>query len=308
MHPADDPVPSGSTGPEAGLHQWWPGGGPERSTTVAVAEPSSALDVAVGALPPPRVPHDRRGSGPGAPRHATRRRGRSAIPRPNPGPGRDHAPQPDAGPPPAAAPAAPAPATALPAPPARPALPAPPAPEPPVALPAPRPDGSPAYEPLAAVVLHLLADVTSTQALLGAIVDVALARVPRCDEASIALTREGRLLHVAASGDAVRRITEAQYQQGLGPCPAATSSARATVVEDVGTIPPDEAWAGIAEGYGVRALLAIPLRLADGLAGTLSVHTRSGPGVAPETTVAAQSLAGYAAEALTIAHRLETGT
>jgi hypothetical protein len=30
--------------------------------------------------------------------------------------------------------------------------------------------------------------------------------------------------------------------------------------------------------------------------------------VAPETTVAAQSLAGYAAEALTIAHRLETGT
>jgi GAF domain-containing protein len=142
--------------------------------------------------------------------------------------------------------------------------------------------------------------VTSTQALLGAIVDVALARVPRCDEASIALTREGRLLHVAASGDAVRRITEAQYQQGLGPCPAATSSLRATVVEDVAAIPPEETWAGIAEGYGVRAILAVPLRLADGLAGTLSIHTRTGPGIPPETTVAA--------EALTIAHRLETGT
>jgi hypothetical protein len=308
MHHADDPDPSGSTGPDEGLHQWWPGGGPERSTTVAVAGQASALDVAVAALPPPpRGAHDRRGSGPAAPRHATRRRGRNVIPRPSPGTARAHdpGPGPDAGSPP---PSVPAPGAALPAPPAMAALPAPPAAEPAPALPAPRPEPSPAYEPLAAVVLHLLADATSTQALLGSIVDVALARVPRCDEASIALTREGRLLHVAASGDAVRRITEAQYTQGVGPCPAAASSARATAVDDVATIPPEESWAAIAEGYGVRAMLAVPLRLADGLGGTLSVHTRSGPGLAPETTVAAQSLAGYAGEALTIAHRLETGT
>jgi GAF domain-containing protein len=183
-----------------------------------------------------------------------------------------------------------------------------PQPGPAPALPAPRPEAPPSSEPLAAVVLQLLVDVASTQELLNSVVTVAVTRVPHCDEASISLARDGHLLLVAASGDAVRRVTEAQYQQGLGPCPAAAANARATVVDDITVMPADEDWAGIAEGYGVRAMLAVPLCLPGGLSGTLAVHTRSGPGVPPETTVAAQALAGYAAQALTIAHRLETGT
>jgi hypothetical protein len=189
MHHAGDPGPSDPSGPDEGLRQWWPGQEPEPSTTVAVAEPSSALDVAVRALPPPRGAHDRR---PGGSPAGTRRGGAGVTPSPGRARARPRArTAPDPGAPAAIEPAAELPALpappaaaqpAQPAEPARPARPQPalpqaarPAPSRPRRCRPPRPEPSPAYEPLAAVVLHLLAEATSTQALLGAIVDVALA-------------------------------------------------------------------------------------------------------------------------------------
>ena len=61
----------------------------------------------------------------------------------------------------------------------------------------------------------------------------------------------------------------------------------------------------LAEGYGIRSLMVVPFP-AGGVAGALSVLTRSGPQWTPATALAATSLAGYAGQALTVAARLDT--
>jgi hypothetical protein len=171
-----------------------------------------------------------------------------------------------------------------------------------------RPDAAdePVYESLGAVVLRLLSESASTEELLGGVVELALARVPGCDAVSVALVRDGGAAPlVGASGDAARRVAEEQFENGRGPAATASASGRVSVVDDVTSMPPEEAWAAVAEAGGFGALMAVPFPPGSPVNGVLTVLSRSAPPWPTGTALAASSLAGYAAQALTVITRLD---
>jgi GAF domain-containing protein len=151
--------------------------------------------------------------------------------------------------------------------------------------------------------IELPTDATGVDDVLRAVVPAVHSAVPGCHAVAVAVVRDGSPLTVAASDEATRRCTEAQYRQGCGPCLTATGTGRVTEV-DVDDAPSHEEWRAIAHRAGVAATLAVPIPAPDDLAGTLTLHRGTGPW--PEGTVTtATILAAHVGHALAVAHRRE---
>jgi hypothetical protein len=146
--------------------------------------------------------------------------------------------------------------------------------------------------------------VTEADDLLHVLVRLVVTALPGCDEASIAVLREGSPLAIAASGLWIRRLTELQYRQGTGPSWQATTTTRPTLA----TVPPDgvpDGWEWIARACGLTEAMSIPIPTADDAAGVLNVYTTAPAGWPPDAEPIARALATRAGRSLATARAIE---
>ena len=132
---------------------------------------------------------------------------------------------------------------------------------------------------------------------LHVLVRLAVTTVEGCDEASIAVLREGSPLAIAASGLWIRRLTELQYRCNDGPSWEATMSTRLTRA----TVPRDgvpDGWEWIARACGLTAAMSIPIPAPDDAAGVLNVYTKDPGGWPPAAEPQAVALASCAGRSL----------
>jgi GAF domain-containing protein len=156
---------------------------------------------------------------------------------------------------------------------------------------------------VAARLLDLLAETTTLPDLLDGICELTVEVVPGCTTASLTLLRDGVPATVASYDESAERVDQTQYTAGAGPCLEAARSDRLVVVEDVAAAGAMESWRRAAQDAGLRAMLSVPVPAGADFAAALNVYTdRAGwPGAG---VAAAETLATYVGDALTVAYRL----
>lgn len=88
--------------------------------------------------------------------------------------------------------------------------------------------------------------------------------VPGCDGASVSLLGDGSVTTVAATQQRVKRLDDAQYRRGDGPCVTAMRERKPVTVEDYRT---DQRWPGVASeavDAGIQSSHSLPLLQEDG--------------------------------------------
>jgi hypothetical protein len=157
---------------------------------------------------------------------------------------------------------------------------------------------------LAALVLDLLAECETLQDVLTGIADLAVEAIGGIDAASVTLIRDGAPATVAASQESARAIDETQYADGHGPCLHAARTATLVQVDDVDQRADFEAWRRVARERGITATASIPIPATPHIAAALNLYShRTGGGWDQDTLDAAEALATYAGDAVTVAYR-----
>lgn len=118
---------------------------------------------------------------------------------------------------------------------------------------------------------------TDMRALLGSIVELAVAVVPTCTGVSITITADGGPFTITATTDDLGVVDAAQYLDG-GPCVACAESGEDLYVPD---ILDEKRWqlAGqVAAAKGVRSSLSLPLRDGVEVIGALNLYSSEADG------------------------------
>lgn len=129
---------------------------------------------------------------------------------------------------------------------------------------------------------------------LGDLARLVNAGVPGCDGASISLLRDGEPSTLAASHEVVRRLDEAQYSRGAGPCVTAMHEQRKVTVDDYRA---DGRWPDVAadiETAGMRASLSLPLSEGGQVLGGLNLYACTQGAFTEPSRDAAESFARQA--------------
>jgi GAF domain-containing protein len=112
---------------------------------------------------------------------------------------------------------------------------------------------------------------------LARVAEAAVASIPRCDSASVALSVEGRPATAAMSARIALELDLVQYSTGEGPCLRTMESATSMRID---LVEHDEEFPHFASGakrLGVNAVLSLPATIDSRAVGTLNVYSRSGP-------------------------------
>jgi len=183
-------------------------------------------------------------------------------------------------------------------------------------------------EPVAGRLLDLLVEGTALEELLEAVADLAVETVPGCESASVTVIREGVPATVGFSDERATIVDRAQYAAGVGPCLQAARADDvvkvdvATAVNDLATTGGDvatadgglatadgeEAWRRVARALGITATLSVGIPAAMDIPAALNLHTGREAGWPTEALDAADFLATYAGDAITLLYRLRETT
>lgn len=156
---------------------------------------------------------------------------------------------------------------------------------------------------IAGRVLDMLADGDTVEEVLTGIAGLATEMIPHVDLASVTLIREGAPATVASSDEGARRIDETQYADGHGPCLHAARTDRLVHIDDVSDAAGFDAWRTTARRLGVTATASVPIPSTPNIAAALNLYRTDGTGWPQEDLDAAETLATYAGDALTVAYR-----
>ncbi len=168
---------------------------------------------------------------------------------------------------------------------------------------------APIAESIAGRLLDILVETTELGDLLGAITELAVETVPNCESASITLIHDGAPATVATSDARALAVDETQYSDGQGPCLHAARTDDIVRVDDIATAPTkDQAWRSVAMAAGITASLSVPIAAAANIAAALNLYTGKNTGWSQQTLDAADTLATYAGDAITLAYRLTDPT
>lgn len=123
-------------------------------------------------------------------------------------------------------------------------------------------------------------------------------------ECTITLFRRRRALTGGGSSERARVLNEIQERMGEGPCLTALTEVQTVVVDDVAT---DHRWPRYAQELlkeGVRGVLAVPLVLEHGAAGSVNFFSVVPGRFTAELVAAAEEYASHAQRALRLAVRI----
>lgn len=152
--------------------------------------------------------------------------------------------------------------------------------------------------------LDLLVVTTDLGELLGAVAQMACEAVPGCAAASITVIHRGRPATIGFSDERALAIDEAQYRDGRGPCIDAAFGEEIrhhdVRLADDHTDP----WSITARVNEVTAVLSVSIPSAANIAAALNLYTTCATGWPRRTLIAADALAAYAGDAITVAYRM----
>ncbi len=158
------------------------------------------------------------------------------------------------------------------------------------------------FEDTGAVLAELARSLGSDPAPLGVqqrVADAAVAEIEGARWAGITqLSRSGAFTPVATA-DVVRRVAQAQFDTGEGPCLAAATDPPPIVMSN--DLAADTRWprfAAVALSYGVRAALAFQLYTDSDTIGSLTVYADQAEAFTPASQHLGGLLAAHAALAI----------
>jgi hypothetical protein len=164
-------------------------------------------------------------------------------------------------------------------------------------------------ESVAGQVLDLLVETTDLGDLLGAVTELAVQSVPGCESASITMIRDGAPATVASSDARALNLDETQYSEGEGPCLQAVRTDSIVRVDDLAAATPGHpAWRVAATKVGVNGTLSVPIAADANIAAALNLYTGARTGWPEHAQFAAEALATYAGDAITLSYRLASSS
>ncbi|MGW7197929.1 ANTAR domain-containing protein [Streptomyces chryseus] len=153
-------------------------------------------------------------------------------------------------------------------------------------------------------VTEILLESDSLDGFLDGLSELALARTPAADACGITLSREGRHLTVASSGDGARELDEKQYGLNDGPCLQSLRQGEEIMVTDMLG---EERWGPYpthAMANGTRSSLSMPIAAHTHTAGALNLYFSKPDGFADADFELLRSLAAQATGAIALAQRI----
>jgi hypothetical protein len=150
--------------------------------------------------------------------------------------------------------------------------------------------------------LDLLVVTTDLGELLGAVAEMATETVPGCSSASITVVHRGSPATIGASDERAMAIDQAQYREGAGPCIEAAYTESVAAVDEIGAS--QYAWQQVAQEKGVTATFSVPIPSSANIAASLNLYTTRATKWPRRTLIAADALASYAGDAITLAYRM----
>jgi GAF domain-containing protein len=143
---------------------------------------------------------------------------------------------------------------------------------------------------------------TDLSGVLSTIAGLAKRTIPGTAEVSVTLVRGERAHTAAFTGDRARELDESQYDQGYGPCLAASASGGSLSLPDMATETRWPRWTPHAVEAGVHSSLSIGLPIHETVSGALNVYATEPDTFDDDAVILAETFAGYAAVALANAH------
>ncbi len=144
----------------------------------------------------------------------------------------------------------------------------------------------------------------SLQSTLDGIVAAAVQVVPGADHAGVMeVTGRRRIETPSATGDVVRRVDQAQYESGQGPCLDATYRERTVRLSDMAG---EERWPDFSRRaleLGIRSMLSFQLYVAGATLGALNLYSRRTGAFDDESEHVGLLFAAHAAVAMAGAQR-----
>jgi anti-anti-sigma factor len=125
-------------------------------------------------------------------------------------------------------------------------------------------------------------------AALRLVTALAQATIRGADGVSVSLTRDDRVVTVAASDDTIAQMDRDQYATGQGPCLAAATEGHWFHVESLGAEDRWPEFTARARQDGIASILSTPLMVADRPVGALNIYSGSERAFGPHE----QELAG----------------
>jgi hypothetical protein len=171
--------------------------------------------------------------------------------------------------------------------------------------PAPRRALTRATDSILARLLDLLVDAGSEHDLLPGLCELAVETVPGCAGATVTML-DGEPFTAAVSDRRYLEVERAQHRAGDGPSLRAVRADTETVfaLAELDGAGSDAGWLGAARDLGVSAVLSAPLPSTARIRAALTLYSAR-PGGWPDGALeAADLLATYAGDALTVAARL----
>ncbi|RBY87987.1 antitermination regulator [Blastococcus sp. TF02A-30] len=134
----------------------------------------------------------------------------------------------------------------------------------------------------------------SLESLVGTVTELAARVLPGEPITSVTIRQDGRFSTVAASDDLAVALDQFQYRGEEGPCVAAASTGRLSLLPD--THRPD-AWQEFgahAAASGCSSVLSMPLPVQEGVGGALNVYARAAAPADQATRDLVSRFAAYA--------------
>jgi GAF domain-containing protein len=152
--------------------------------------------------------------------------------------------------------------------------------------------------------LDILVETTDLREILETVTELAIDTIPGCESASVTVIREHDPATVASSDRRARAVDEAQYRVGTGPCLLAARTDEIVQVDDVRTAVIPGEWKQVALEAGITATLSMPIASDANVAAGLNLYSGLRAGWSIEAIDAADLLAAYTGDAITLAYRL----
>lgn len=143
---------------------------------------------------------------------------------------------------------------------------------------------------------------TDLSGVLDQVAHLAKRTIPGAGEVSVTLI-DRKAAHTAAyTGNLALTLDKWQYDQGDGPCLAASSAFTTMSLPDMDTENRWPDWADRAKQNGVHSSLSIGLPVLEEVTGALNVYATEPEAFDDDAIILGQTFAGYAAVALANAH------
>jgi GAF domain-containing protein len=118
----------------------------------------------------------------------------------------------------------------------------------------------------------LLLSTESLEMLLQEVAELSVQVVEPAVTAGITLKRDNRTLTVAAANQLATQLDEQQYEQRTGPCLQALATGQIVHARDMAAEDRWDYYPTIALGYGIRAVLSLPMVVENAPIGVLNLY------------------------------------